>query len=55
MKVTHPYVEVPDQSDAGMCAKDTSLNSPGGRGGLRPSILDLCSYKYHVLGEHWLL
>ena len=35
MRVTHPYVEVPDHSGASMCAKDTSLNSPcvwGGRG-----------------------
>ena len=27
MRVMHPYVEVPDHSDARMCAKDTSPNS----------------------------
>ena len=45
MRVTHPYVEVPDHSDAWMCAKDR-----GGGGGIysRP----LCSYKDLILGEH---
>ena len=30
VRVTHPYVEVSDHSDAVMCAKDTSLYSPCG-------------------------
>ena len=32
MRVTHPYVEVPDHSDSWMCAKDSGGMEGGGGG-----------------------